>query len=49
VQDGTFARQWIEENKNGLPEYNRMMQEDLDHPIEEVGRKMRARMSWLQK
>ena len=49
IQDGTFARQWIEENKNGLPEYNRMMQEDLEHSIEEVGRKMRARMSWLQK
>ena len=49
VQDGTFARQWIEENKNGLPEYNRMMEEDLKHPIEEVGRKLRARMSWLQK
>ena len=49
VQDGTFARQWIEENKKGLPEYNRLMQEDMQHPIEEVGRKLRARMSWLQK
>jgi len=25
------------------------MEEDLQHPIEEVGRKLRARMSWLQK
>ena len=49
VQDGTFARQWIEENKQGLPEYNRLMNEDLKHPIEDVGRKLRARMSWLQK
>jgi ketol-acid reductoisomerase len=49
VQDGTFARQWIEENKKGLPEYNRLMEEDMKHPIEEVGRKLRARMSWLKK
>jgi len=49
VQDGTFARQWIEENAKGLPEYNRLMEEDLKHPIEDVGSALRARMSWLRK
>jgi len=48
VQDGTFARQWIEENKNGQKNYKRLMQEDLDQGIEKVGKELRGRMSWLQ-
>jgi ketol-acid reductoisomerase len=48
VQDGTFARQWIEENKSGQKNYKRLMQEDLDQPIEKVGKELRGRMSWLQ-
>jgi ketol-acid reductoisomerase len=48
VQDGTFARQWIEENKAGQPNYKRLLQEDLDQGIEQVGRELRGRMSWLQ-
>ena len=48
VQDGTFAKQWIEENKSGQKNYKRLMQEDLDQPIEKVGRELRGRMSWLQ-
>jgi ketol-acid reductoisomerase len=48
VQDGTFAKQWIEENKSGQKNYQRLMQEDLDQPIEKVGKELRGRMSWLQ-
>ena len=48
VQDGTFAKQWIEENKAGQKNYKRLMQEDLDQPIEKVGKELRGRMSWLQ-
>jgi ketol-acid reductoisomerase len=48
VQDGTFAKQWIEENKAGQPNYKRLLQEDLDHGIEKVGKALRGRMSWLQ-
>ena len=48
VQDGTFAKQWIEENKTGQKNYKRLMQEDLDQPIEKVGKELRGRMSWLQ-
>jgi ketol-acid reductoisomerase len=48
VQDGTFARQWVKENEDGLPNYNRMMTEDLDRQIETVGKALRGRMSWLQ-
>ena len=48
IQDGTFAKQWIDENNAGQPEYKRMMQEDLDHQIEKVGADLRSRMDWLE-
>jgi ketol-acid reductoisomerase len=48
IQDGTFARQWAAEYEAGLPEYKAMMQKDLEHPIEKVGKELRARMSWLK-
>ena len=48
IQDGTFARNWIDENKAGQPEYKRLMDEDLNHPIEKVGKDLRSRMDWLE-
>ena len=48
IQDGTFARNWIAENEAGMPEFKRMMQADLDHPIEKVGADLRGRMDWLE-
>ncbi|HZF15229.1 MAG TPA: ketol-acid reductoisomerase [Steroidobacteraceae bacterium] len=47
IQTGRFARQWIAENKAGRKEYQRLLKADLDHPIEKVGVKLRARMPWL--
>ena len=48
IQDGTFARNWIAENEAGMPEFKRMMQADLEHPIEKVGAGLRSRMDWLE-
>jgi ketol-acid reductoisomerase len=48
IQDGTFARRWIAENQAGQPEYKRMMNADLEHPIEKVGAELRSRMDWLE-
>ena len=47
IRDGTFARNWIAENEAGMPEFRRMMQADLEHPIETVGAGLRGRMDWL--
>ena len=47
IQDGTFARQWIAEYAAGNPQYKAMKQADLDHPIEEVGKRLRSAMKWL--
>ena len=47
IQDGTFTKNWIAEYEAGLPNYNRFKQADMDHPIEVVGKKLRAKMVWL--
>jgi ketol-acid reductoisomerase len=49
IQDGTFAKEWIAETKAGQPNYKRLLEKDLNHPVEEVGKKLRANMSWLNK
>ncbi|MCZ6497635.1 MAG: ketol-acid reductoisomerase [Gammaproteobacteria bacterium] len=48
IQDGTFAKNWVSEYEAGLPEYNRLLEEDLNSQIETVGKELRGRMSWLQ-
>ena len=48
IQDGTFARNWIAENEAGMPEFRRLMDADLEHPIEKVGADLRGRMDWLE-
>ncbi len=47
IQQGVFARRWIQENADGKPEYTRLMDQDMAHPIEKVGADLRSRMSWL--
>jgi ketol-acid reductoisomerase len=48
IQSGRFARQWIRESAGGSRNYRRLLKQDLRHPIERVGEKLRARMPWLQ-
>ena len=48
IQEGTFARQWISENKRGRKKYQQLMNKDLKHKIEKIGVKLRDRMPWLQ-
>jgi ketol-acid reductoisomerase len=48
VQDGSFAREWLQENRQGRPNFERMRQEDHDHPIERVGRVLREMMPWSE-
>ena len=48
VQDGTFAREWIAENDEGRPRFNRLRKENAEHSIESVGKELRGMMSFLQ-
>ena len=47
VQSGKFARQWIEENKGGRKNYQKLLKQDRNRQIEKVGAALRARMPWL--
>ena len=49
IQSGKFAKQWMEENKNGQKNFLKMRKELADHPIEKVGKKLRALMPWIGK
>jgi len=48
VQNKTFVQEWIDENKSGKENYNRMMEDDQNQQIEKVGKELRQRMSWLK-
>ena len=48
IQDGTFARNVVAEGEAGKPEMTRIRQRDKQHPIEEVGKGLRAMFSWLK-
>jgi len=48
VQDGTFAREWIAENEAGRRSFNRFRVTEAEHPIETVGKRLRAMMPFLQ-
>ena len=48
IRSGEFARNWVAESEAGGGEFKRMMQKDLDHPIEKVGAALRGRMDWLE-
>ena len=47
IQDGTFAKEWITENDEGRPRFDRLREENAGHPIESVGRELRGMMSFL--
>lgn len=49
IQDGTFAREWIAEDDRGRPTFTRLRDEGKAHPIEEVGGRLRALMSWVDR
>jgi ketol-acid reductoisomerase len=49
IQSGTFAREWIEENKTGGKKFAALREAEKQHQVEAVGADLRAMMSWLQK
>jgi ketol-acid reductoisomerase len=47
VQDGSFAKEWINEAKSGGKNFRAMKEKDKNHPVEVVGKKLRKLMSWI--
>ena len=47
IQNGIFARNFIEENETGRKKFDEIRRQEARHPIEEIGRKLRASMPFL--
>ena len=48
IQSGRFAREWVLENNAGQPSFKAMRRREAQHPIEEVGERLRAMMPWIK-
>jgi ketol-acid reductoisomerase len=48
IQSGKFADEWMAECEAGKPVFRRLEAEGMTHPIETVGKKLRAMMPWLE-
>ncbi|MEQ8394852.1 ketol-acid reductoisomerase [Thalassobaculum sp.] len=47
IQSGTFARNWMLENKVNQSSFKAMRRRAAEHSIEQVGEKLRAMMPWI--
>jgi ketol-acid reductoisomerase len=47
IRGGSFAREWILENKAGRPVFNALRRRAAENPIEEVGERLRSMMPWI--
>jgi len=48
VQDGSFAKRFMDDQANGAKEFKELRAKEEQHPIEETGRELRQMFSWLQ-
>jgi len=47
IQSGQFAREWILENKANRPGFSATRRLERNHPVEQVGKRLRGLMSWI--
>ncbi|MBZ8182267.1 ketol-acid reductoisomerase [Oscillatoria salina] len=48
IQSGQFAREFVLENQAGKPGFTAMRRQEAEHPIEDVGKDLRAMFSWMK-
>jgi len=48
IRSGAFAREWIAEGRAGAPRFNELRRKAKEHPIEQVGARLRAMMPWTE-
>ena len=48
IQSGSFAREWVDEDDQGRPNFTRLREAGANHPIEQTGKPLRRMMSWLR-
>ncbi|MCP6761698.1 MAG: ketol-acid reductoisomerase [Fischerella sp. CENA71] len=49
IQTGQFAREFVLENQAGKPGFTAMRRKEAEHPVEEIGKDLRAMFSWMKK
>ena len=49
IQSGKFTKEWMNEHKSGQKNFLKMRQDLAKHPIEKVGKELRAMMPWIGK
>jgi ketol-acid reductoisomerase len=49
IKSGKFAKEWIRENEEGRPNYNKLLSEGDNHLIEKIGKELREMMPWMKK
>jgi ketol-acid reductoisomerase len=49
IQSGRFVRDWVLECKAGQPSFKATRRRQAEHPVEQVGEKLRAMMPWIAK
>ncbi len=47
IRDGSFAKEWVDENRAGRPRFNELRAAGREHPIEKVGAELRAMMPFV--
>jgi len=47
IQNGSFARRFIDDQRSGAAEFKQLRAQAEQHPIEKVGRELRGMMSWV--
>jgi ketol-acid reductoisomerase len=47
IRTGQFAKEWLTENQVGRPVFNAIARRDAEHPVEDVGKRLRGMMSWI--
>jgi ketol-acid reductoisomerase len=48
IQSGQFAREWVLENQANRVSFLATRRVEAEHPIEEVGKRLRSMMSWIK-
>ena len=48
IRNGAFAKEWIAEARAGSPRFNELRRAAQQHPIEQVGARLRAMMPWTE-
>jgi len=47
IQEGKFAQEWLDEYRSGAKNFKALREADRNHPVEQVGRRLRSLMSWI--